>query len=323
MLLYRIARTKFANDLSGISAKLYGGRWNSAGFPALYTSATRSLALLENMVHSIGIVKDDFSLITLFLPEEYSILNVELNSLPQGWNDSPASNEVVTIGNNFLAARNFVGMAVPSAIIPGEYNVILNPEHEAYKNLQLLSIEKLSKLAAKVSVYQDSHGVRSFPQQYEYELESPEPYAYGSLEYESPDSYIVNQTQRSWIDLYGGTIGTCIYLFKNRKRSLHLPNIYYRESVSFMNSEPFLDYESITEFALPYEERPGNENFYQDFLSDRIIYQISGFKWVPHAIADIGEMTDNAGTCKNTRCEKTCLSPGCICDSTRNICIGL
>ena len=51
MIVYRIADRKYKDDLSGTGAKLIGGRWNSPGLPALYTSEHASLATLEIIVH--------------------------------------------------------------------------------------------------------------------------------------------------------------------------------------------------------------------------------------------------------------------------------
>ena len=52
MEIYRIAQQLYAEDISGNGAKLYGGRWNSEGLTALYTSFSRSLALLETLAHT-------------------------------------------------------------------------------------------------------------------------------------------------------------------------------------------------------------------------------------------------------------------------------
>ena len=51
MELYRITQEKYADDFSGNGARLYGGRWNSEGLYAVYTSASRALALLETLAH--------------------------------------------------------------------------------------------------------------------------------------------------------------------------------------------------------------------------------------------------------------------------------
>ena len=47
MVVFRIARKEYIQDLSGRGAELFGGRWNEKGIPALYTSSSLSLAALE------------------------------------------------------------------------------------------------------------------------------------------------------------------------------------------------------------------------------------------------------------------------------------
>ena len=50
MTRYRVVRRKYA-DLSGEGARLYGGRFNPPGIPAVYSSQNIALALLEILVH--------------------------------------------------------------------------------------------------------------------------------------------------------------------------------------------------------------------------------------------------------------------------------
>jgi len=50
MLVYRVCRASF-KALDSEGARLNGGRWNSPGQPAVYTSSTLALAALEYLVH--------------------------------------------------------------------------------------------------------------------------------------------------------------------------------------------------------------------------------------------------------------------------------
>jgi|GEM_PF-4679954 len=65
MIVYRIAQTKYAQDITGSGAKKYGGRWNRPGVAALYTSQQRSLCMLELLVHfnAQAAFKQDYSFI--------------------------------------------------------------------------------------------------------------------------------------------------------------------------------------------------------------------------------------------------------------------
>ena len=129
MKLYRITNSKYADDLSGKGAEIYGGRWNSPGKPVLYTSVTKSLSLLEVLVHlPYGITPKDLVLISLsisldtkdiFLPSE----------LPDNWKQIPPSRQTREIGDQWLNERGFLALQVPSVILPGEHNILLNPVH--------------------------------------------------------------------------------------------------------------------------------------------------------------------------------------------------
>ena len=47
MELYRLGVCHYADNLSGEGAKMYSGRWNSEGVPAVYFASSRALAVLE------------------------------------------------------------------------------------------------------------------------------------------------------------------------------------------------------------------------------------------------------------------------------------
>lgn len=50
MIVYRLCKAAHI-ALDGKGARLWGGRWNSADWPMVYTAATPSLAVLEILVH--------------------------------------------------------------------------------------------------------------------------------------------------------------------------------------------------------------------------------------------------------------------------------
>jgi len=66
MELHRLSKTTFIHDLTGTGAMTFGGRWNKKGVPMLYTTPSRALAVLENLVHIADVPSDgEYSILTL------------------------------------------------------------------------------------------------------------------------------------------------------------------------------------------------------------------------------------------------------------------
>jgi RES domain-containing protein len=63
-----MARRRYA-DLNGAGARLYGGRYNPIGVPAVYASGSISLAALEVLVH---LAKSE-------IPDDYVALGIEVD----------------------------------------------------------------------------------------------------------------------------------------------------------------------------------------------------------------------------------------------------
>jgi RES domain-containing protein len=138
MIVYRLSSGTYKNDLSGTGAKLYGGRWNSAGLLALYTTEHISLAVLEILVHikTYG-VPPDYHLITIEIPDSISIISIDKTKLKQNWKDDVAYGQF--IGDEFLNAGQSLLLKVPSAIIDQENNFIINPAHPEAKKIKIQS----------------------------------------------------------------------------------------------------------------------------------------------------------------------------------------
>lgn len=144
MILYRIVNCKYADDLSGNGARLYGGRWNSEGKPMLYLASSRALAVLEVLVHLTPmIIPYDFCLTEIKLPAD-SITTLDTTLLPANWRDVSPPIILREIGDDFLKKQQHLLMKVPSSVVPAEYNYLLNPLHPEAKAVKLLTKEPFS-----------------------------------------------------------------------------------------------------------------------------------------------------------------------------------
>ncbi|HEX4878170.1 MAG TPA: RES family NAD+ phosphorylase [Chitinophagaceae bacterium] len=146
MELYRIAQEKYADDLSGNGARLFGGRWNSEGYYALYTSTTRSLALLETLAHTPAklLQSKNYILVTLQLPDATASFRMDSKKLPQGWDATEISLFTQKTGNDFLQAKNALLLQVPSVLIPEEMNVVVNPLHPDFRKIKIIHRRRIS-----------------------------------------------------------------------------------------------------------------------------------------------------------------------------------
>ena len=140
MILYRIADDRYANDLNGTGGLFAPGRWHHQGMSVVYLAGSISLAILEVLVHSPSLPQGR-SLVTVSLPDKPSILDVDIATLPERWQDWPYLDELPEITAQWLREGKFWIMRVPSAPSPTEYKYLLNPRHPEHKTLALVSIE--------------------------------------------------------------------------------------------------------------------------------------------------------------------------------------
>jgi len=141
MIVYRITQAEFAKDLSGTGAKMFGGRWNPKGYAVLYTSAFKSLAALEVLVHIRKTTPPpSFKIITLQIPEE-SIFELDFKSYEAlKWDDN-LSTELQKMGKDWLDKAEHLVMKVPSRLITSESNYLINPLHEKMKMVSIIEDE--------------------------------------------------------------------------------------------------------------------------------------------------------------------------------------
>ena len=138
MIIFRLANGDHINDLSGTGAKMYGGRWNSIGQVALYTTQNISLAILEILVHVKKYKRPpDYHLITISIPDNIKPAIIQPGKLKKTWKDDPAYSQFM--GDTFLKSKEYLVLKVPSVIVEQEYNYILNPAHTDATKIKIIS----------------------------------------------------------------------------------------------------------------------------------------------------------------------------------------
>lgn len=141
MDVYRISGAFFIKDLTGLGPKTYGGRWNYRGAPAIYTSETRALAALEFLVHVRTRTADNLRIAAISIPDSIVPLEFRAETLPKGWRDHPPPFKLAEMGTDWLKSLKSLLLRVPSAVIPNEFNIIVNPMHKDMKYVRISHIE--------------------------------------------------------------------------------------------------------------------------------------------------------------------------------------
>ncbi|WPO78697.1 RES family NAD+ phosphorylase [Flavobacterium sp. KACC 22761] len=148
MIVFRIEKEKYLNTtLTGIGASMTEGyRWNSLNTKIVYTADSRALATLEVSVHldlSEDLPMDRFY-VEIEIPDEITIQEVHVNDLPSEWNSKPPILITQTIGDDFVYYNDAAVLKVPSAIIPDEFNYLINPNHEDASKIKIVSTKKMA-----------------------------------------------------------------------------------------------------------------------------------------------------------------------------------
>lgn len=137
MEVYRLAHVSFS-DLSG-KGGMYGcGRWHNQGPPILYTASSRSLAALERFVHESAETLPKLKMLTIWLPDSFSIARYTDRQLPKGWDQLPDTEISRDFGSKWLQEGEQAGLQVPSAIVREEYNLLINPLHPESREIKIL-----------------------------------------------------------------------------------------------------------------------------------------------------------------------------------------
>lgn len=133
MKLFRIAKKNHVGDLSGMGARLYGGRWNNKGVAVVYTSESRALAALEYLVHvPMSTIPTDLKMMELIIPERVIPEDIDPSILPPKWREYPPPQRLATLGSNWVHSNRSLLLRIPSSVVENEFNVLINPDHKDF-----------------------------------------------------------------------------------------------------------------------------------------------------------------------------------------------
>jgi RES domain-containing protein len=95
----------------------------------IYASEHRSLAVLEVLVHLGGLTPKGAYRLQSYELDEALIQDVRERDLPQDWFEEPSPPSTARWGSDWARSESSLAAAVPSAVIPDEKNILINPAH--------------------------------------------------------------------------------------------------------------------------------------------------------------------------------------------------
>lgn len=126
---------------SGYGSVLHAGRWHPKGMPMVYAAESAALALLETLVHieRAALLRFDYAAIPVTVPDALTDLVETLadGDLPADWQAWPYPASTQTLGAEWFDAWRSIALVVPSAVVPHERNVLLNPTHPRFGELEI------------------------------------------------------------------------------------------------------------------------------------------------------------------------------------------
>ncbi|MDN3725233.1 RES family NAD+ phosphorylase [Aequorivita sp. SDUM287046] len=141
MRVFRLSRKIYADDLSGKGAAKFGNRWNSKGMEMVYSAQSRALAMAEVLVHlSLEDLPEDYMMVELNFPDTLEIEELLLKELKADWNVHPPKSFTRKIGDVFIDNKRACVLKVPSAVVKGDFNYLINPNHSEIKKIKVVEI---------------------------------------------------------------------------------------------------------------------------------------------------------------------------------------
>jgi len=132
MEVFRISQKKHSKELtsSGVA-----NRWNFKDQKVIYTGSTRSLSTLELIVHKNAIKpRLEYKVMIISIADKDSLYKeISSKDLPTNWRKLEAYYKLQKKGSEWYEKQESLILKVPSAVIPLEYNYIINLEHPDFK----------------------------------------------------------------------------------------------------------------------------------------------------------------------------------------------
>jgi RES domain-containing protein len=136
MEVFRIARESFSKKLV---ASGRANRWNLDDQFMIYAGSSRSLSTLELIVHTNAVNPAfKYKMMIISIADDESLFtHLQQSDLPKSWRSMVAYPELQQLGSAWYQSNQSLVLKVPSAVIPKEYNYIINTNHPDFTSTKV------------------------------------------------------------------------------------------------------------------------------------------------------------------------------------------
>lgn len=145
LTIWRLCVAHRAGDaFAGEGSYRRGGRWNPRGIRVVYCAESRSLAAMKVLVST------DEKERLLAIPWVCIPVTVPLDviekamKVPSAWRQYPHHFTSQSFGAEWIQAQRSVALRVPSVVVSGEFNYLLNPAHPQFPKVKIGKPEPFS-----------------------------------------------------------------------------------------------------------------------------------------------------------------------------------
>ena len=133
------------DPLDGAGGRAVANRWNEAGHPVIYASATPSLATLETLGHLPHPGRfGERTILEIDLPKDVEEVSLELTlRLREDAPEDDPERLTRAYGTTWLKEKRSLALTAPSFVLPYERNVLINPLHPAAGSLKTIRQERM------------------------------------------------------------------------------------------------------------------------------------------------------------------------------------
>ena len=137
MQVWRLFAERFRSTaFTGVGSLYTAGRWNHLETAMVYTATSRALAALEFFVNlQPNEAPDDLLMAEATVPD-VGVEALKLDVLPRNWRGLD-NQRCRDLGSEWARSLRSVALKVPSVVVDGDWNVLLNPKHPEFRKVKI------------------------------------------------------------------------------------------------------------------------------------------------------------------------------------------